>query len=43
MVWVRPDRGLATRLLKEPGWEVLYRDKISILFRQVPANQLTAR
>jgi hypothetical protein len=43
MVWVRPDRGLATRLLKEPGWEVLYRDKISILFRQVPASRLTAR
>jgi hypothetical protein len=43
MVWLRPDRGLAKKLLKEPGWEVLYRDKISILFKQLPANQLTAR
>jgi hypothetical protein len=43
MVWVRPDRGLAKRLLKEPGWEVLYRDKISILFRHVPMSKLTAR
>jgi hypothetical protein len=43
MVWVRPDRGLAKRLLKEPGWEVLFRDKISILFKQVPARHLTAR
>jgi len=43
MVWVRPDRGLAKRLLKEPGWEVLYRDKISILFRQMPTRQFAAR
>ncbi len=32
LVWLRPDRGLATRLLKEPGWSVLYRDQVSILF-----------
>ncbi len=32
LVWLRPDRGLAKRLLKEPGWNVLYRDKVSILF-----------
>ncbi len=43
MVWLRPDRGLAKRLLKEPGWEVLYRDKVSILFRHGPASRLTAR
>ena len=43
MVWLRPDRGLAKRLLKEPEWEVLYRDKISILFRQGPASRLTSR
>ena len=41
MVWLRPDRGLAKRLLKEPGWEVLYRDKISILFRQGSPSRLT--
>jgi len=43
LVWLRPDRGLAKRLLREPGWEVLYRDKVSILFRQGAARQLTAR
>ena len=43
MVWLRPDRGLAKRLLKEPGWEVLYRDKVSILFKQGTSSRLTAR
>lgn len=43
MVWLRPDRGLAQRLLNEPGWSVLYRDKVSILFRQENMGQLTAR
>jgi hypothetical protein len=43
MVWVRPERGLAKRLLSEPGWSVLYRDKVSILFREGTASQLTAR
>jgi hypothetical protein len=43
MVWLRPDRGLAKRLLKEPGWTVLYRDKVSILFKEGTTNQLTAR
>jgi hypothetical protein len=33
LVWLRPDRGLAKRLLKDPAWRVLYRDKVSILFR----------
>jgi hypothetical protein len=32
LVWLRPDRGLARRLLREPGWSVLHRDKVSILF-----------
>ena len=32
LVWVKPDRGLAKRLLKDPGWNVLYRDKVSVLF-----------
>lgn len=39
MVWLRPDRGLAKRLFKTPGWEVLHRDKVSVLFKQtLPAN-----
>jgi hypothetical protein len=42
-VWLRPDRGLAKRLLKEPGWSVLYRDEVSILFRQDRSGVLTAR
>ena len=32
LVWLRPDRGLARRLLKDPRWTVLYGDKVSILF-----------
>ncbi len=32
LVWVKPDRGLAKRMLKEPGWTVLYQDKVSVLF-----------
>lgn len=32
MVWLRPDRGLAKRLLKDPAWSVLYRDQVSVLF-----------
>ncbi len=43
LVWLRPDRGLAKRLLKEPSWNVLHRDKVSILFARragegVPAD-----
>jgi hypothetical protein len=34
LVWLKPDRGLAKRLLKDPQWSVIYRDKVSILFRQ---------
>lgn len=43
MVWVRPERGLAKRLLNDPGWSVVYRDKVSILFREGRPSQLTAR
>jgi len=43
MAWLRPDRGLAKRLLKEPGWEVVFRDKISILFKRKEPNQLSSR
>jgi hypothetical protein len=43
MVWLRPERGLAKRLLKDPGWEVLYRDKVSILFKQGTTSRLTSR
>jgi hypothetical protein len=43
MVWLRPERGLAKRLLNDPGWSVLYRDKLSILFRQGAQGKLTSR
>ncbi len=43
MVWLRPDRGLAKRLLKEPEWSVLYQDKVSILFKRATSRQLTSR
>jgi hypothetical protein len=32
LVWIRPDRGLARRLLNEPGWEVLHENGTSMLF-----------
>ncbi len=32
LVWLRPDRGLARRLLKERDWTILHRDPVSILF-----------
>jgi hypothetical protein len=34
LVWLKPDRGLARRLLKEPGWTKLYSDKLSIVFKR---------
>jgi hypothetical protein len=34
LVWVKPDRGLARRLLSDPGWRVVHRDATSILFRR---------
>jgi hypothetical protein len=43
VVWLRPDRGLAKRLLKEPGWSVLHRDGVSILFAQDRSAHLTTR
>jgi hypothetical protein len=43
MVWMRPDRGLAKRLLKDSGWEILYRDKISILFKRTASGEIAAR
>jgi hypothetical protein len=43
LVWLRPDRGLAKRLLNDPGWSVLYRDKVSILFKRATGGHLTRR
>jgi len=43
MVWLRPERGLAKRLKKDPGWEVLYEDKVSILMKHGPAGRFAAR
>jgi hypothetical protein len=40
MVWLRPERGLAKRLLKDPGWTVIYRDKVSVLFKQAAVARL---
>ena len=42
LVWLRPERGLTKRLLKDPGWSVLYQDKVSILFRKAETGQVTA-
>ncbi len=38
LVWVKPDRGIARRLLKDSDWIVLYRDDVSILFRRDPKS-----
>ena len=38
LVWLKPDRGLAKRLLKDPAWGVLYRDKVSVLFGRKPES-----
>ena len=38
MVWVKPDRGLAKRMSEEPGWTVLYRDSVSVLFGRKPTQ-----
>jgi hypothetical protein len=44
LVWVRPDRALAHRLLADPAWSVLHRDKRSILFhRSEPNRQQVSR
>ncbi len=34
LVWVRPERALARRLLTDTRWEVIHRDDRSILFRR---------
>jgi hypothetical protein len=43
MVWLRPERGLAKRLKRDPGWQVIYADKVSILMKQSTRRQLAAR
>ena len=39
LVWVRPSRPLATRLVADPAWEVVHRDEGSILLRRKPATR----
>jgi hypothetical protein len=34
LVWLRPDRGLATRLAEDPGWSILHQDRVSVVFRR---------
>jgi hypothetical protein len=43
LVWLRPERGLAKRLLKDPGWSVLHRGAVSILFRRGRTAGLASR
>ena len=43
LVWLRPERGLARRLLKESGWSILYRDEVSVLFSRDRPGELAAR
>jgi hypothetical protein len=32
--WIRPERGLAKRLAREPGWSELYRDAVSVVYQR---------
>jgi len=43
LVWLRPERGLAKRLQKEPGWNVLYHDTVSILLKRAPTGRVASR
>ncbi len=43
LVWIRPERGLAKRMLREPGWSVVHRDNGSILFRRAHGGGLASR
>ncbi|APW59614.1 hypothetical protein BSF38_01041 [Paludisphaera borealis] len=38
VVWIKPDRGLARRLLDDPGWTVAHRGAASIVFRRRDAG-----
>jgi hypothetical protein len=42
LVWVRPERGLAQKLTREPGWRVLHRDAVSVLFQRGEATATAA-
>jgi hypothetical protein len=42
LVWVKPDRGLAKRLALDPGWSVLYKDAVSVLYGRTPEAALAA-
>lgn len=39
LVWVRPGRGLARRLSRNPDWAVRHSDDVSILFEKVTAAE----
>jgi hypothetical protein len=32
--WLKPDRGLTRRLVADPGWRVVFRDRTSVLMRR---------
>jgi hypothetical protein len=42
LVWLKPDRGLARRLNRDPAWVPIHRDAVSVLFRRrAPATMLS--
>jgi hypothetical protein len=43
MVWLRPERGLAKRLQREPGWNVVFQDKVSVLFKLGESTRFVTR
>jgi hypothetical membrane protein len=42
MVWLRPERGLAKRLSQESGWNVVFRDRVSILFKREDTRRVAS-
>ncbi len=43
MVWLRPERGLAKRLVQDPAWRVIYRDSVSVLFKHGDTGRVASR
>jgi hypothetical protein len=43
LVWLRPNRGLAKRLKKDRGWNVVHEDSVSIILKHAPTSRLAAR
>ncbi len=43
LVWLRPDRDLVKRLAAEPGWTVLFKDSVSVLYGRKPSGTVVGQ